>query len=133
MKIERQFRLQPGFLFVAPVFDVAMILAAFLLFNSSFLLQPGVAVEVPKSPFSLVPAGIPQVLSITGPPRPALYWENAEITEETFISHLQEMARRGETLVIKAEKLVPYEMVYHLSNLALERGVPVVLAGDSAP
>jgi biopolymer transport protein ExbD len=130
MKVERQFRFQPGFLFLAPVLDTALILACFVLFNSSFLLQPGVAVEVPKSAFSLVPSGTPRVLSITGPPRPALYWENEEITEGKLREHLEEMAREGGTLVIKAERLVPYDLVYHLSNLALERGVAVVLAGD---
>ncbi len=133
MKVERQFRFHPGFLYLAPVFDLALLLGGYLLLASAFLLQPGVAVEVPKSQFALLPSGAPRVLGITGPPRPALFWENAEIAEADLLPHLEEMGRRGETLVIKSDKLVPYDRVYHISNLALERGVAVVLAADNTP
>ncbi len=43
----------PGVLYLAPGIQLALVLIVFLLISSSFLLQPGVAVHLPKSPFML--------------------------------------------------------------------------------
>lgn len=133
MKVERLFRFQPGFLFLAPVFDLALVLGFYLLLSSTFLLQPGVAVEVPKSPFLLAPQNHPAVLSITGPPRPALFWKNSEISQALLAQELDALQERGGTLIIKADRLVPYELIHQVSQLALTRQIPVVLAGDNTP
>jgi biopolymer transport protein ExbD len=129
MKLERTMRCHPGFLFLAPVFDVAFLLVCFVALSTSFLLQPGVAVQVPRSPFLLAPQKSPAVLSITGPPRTAYFFGNREVSLEELRTQWEQQPLPG-TLVIKADAFVPYEMVLEAAALALEFRVPVVLATE---
>ncbi len=79
MKLRRSPPLNPALLFVAPALQVALILIFFLLMSTTFMLQPGIAVEVPKSPFLLKPQRSPAVVSVTAPPLPALFFDNPQM------------------------------------------------------
>ena len=129
MKLHRNIRIDPGFLYLTPALDMAFILGLFVVLSTSFLLQPGVAVDVPRSPFLLAPQKNPRVLSITGAPKPTLYYENTEISIEEMAEKLDSEQRPG-TLIIKAEKSAPYDLVLQVSAIALDLEIPVVLATD---
>jgi biopolymer transport protein ExbD len=129
MKLERTVRCHPGFLFLTPVLDVAFIVVLFVVLSTSFLLQPGVGVQVPRSPFLLAPQKNPAVLSITGPPKLAYFFGNREVSLTELRAQWEQSPLPG-TLVIKADAFVPYEMVMEAANLALEFKVPVVLATE---
>jgi biopolymer transport protein ExbD len=112
----------------APALGLGLILIFFLLLSSTFLLQPGVAVEVPRSPFLLSPQRNPRIISVTAPPLSAIFFENQEVSLPHLREMLQKMQGRSQTLIIKADRRAPYENISAVMNAALETGFPVVLA-----
>lgn len=128
MKLVRSPGLHPALLFVAPALDVVLSLIFFLVLSTSFLLQPGVAVSVPDSPFLLAPQRDPQVVSVTAAPLTAVYFENEQVSFEVLRARLAAGAGRKRTLVIKADRLAPFDLVARVMAVALELGYPTVIA-----
>ncbi|MFV0415435.1 MAG: ExbD/TolR family protein [Chthoniobacterales bacterium] len=132
MSLSRRYPSKPAFLYFAPTIDLCLILIFFIILSTNFLLQPGVAVNVPLSPFALAPLRNPQVVSLTGSPKPELYFQNHKTTLDELRQHLQDRpeAVANTALIIKADRSVPYERVTAVTNLALELGISVILATD---
>ena len=128
MKLRRSPIPHPALLFLAPALGLLLILIFFLLPSTSFLLQPGVAVSVPQSPFLLSPQRNPRIISITAPPMSAVFFENEETDLGGLRETLQKIRGRSQTIIIKADKRALYEKVSSVMNVALELGFPVVLA-----
>ncbi len=133
MKLRRS--LEPRFtpiLFI-PVADVAAALIFFFLLSGTFLLQPGIAVEVPASPFVLAPQHNPRVVSVTSAPAPAIYFENERLTVDQLATRLADRTEDA-TVIIKSDRAAPVELVVAVSNVALAAGCTVVLAtSEPAP
>ncbi|MFV0338607.1 MAG: ExbD/TolR family protein [Chthoniobacterales bacterium] len=132
MSLSRRYPNQPIFLYFAPAIDLCITIVFFIILSTNFLLQPGIAVNVPLSPFALAPLRNPEVVSLTGSPNPALYFQNQEVSLDEL---KQRLSNRPETavntaLIIKSERSVPYERVTDVANLALELGISVILATD---
>src|SRR5262249_62247092 len=71
MKLSRTKEYNFGWLVVFPLIDVVFLLIFFMLLSSNFVLQPGIAVSAPASPFFLGAQQNQQIISITagaGPP-----------------------------------------------------------------
>ncbi len=105
-----------------------MILIFFLLLSTTFLVQPGVAVSVPESPFVLSPQRNPRIVSVTAPPLSAIFFENEETSIPLLRERLKNLRGRTQTIIVKADKHALYEGVAAVMNVALELGFPVVLA-----
>jgi len=115
-------------IFLAPGLQLALVLVVFLLLSTSFLLQPGVSVALPKSPFVLSPQRSPRIVTITAPPLSAIFFENEEVTEAQLRERLQTVKGRTQTVIIKADQRAFYQKISTVMNTALELGFPVVLA-----
>lgn len=133
MKLVRTSEPHPALIFVAPALDVVLILVFFLLLSTSFLLQPGVSVAVPDSPFLLAPQRDPQVVSVTAAPTTAVYFENQQVSFETLRTRLEAQHSRKRTIVIKADKLAPFDLIARVMTIALELGYPTVVATAESP
>ncbi|MDX2080646.1 MAG: biopolymer transporter ExbD [Terrimicrobiaceae bacterium] len=133
MKLVRSPRLHPALMFVVPGLDVVLTLAFFLVLSTSFLLQPGVAVTVPQSPFLLAPQRDPRVVGITAPPAAGIFFEDRKVTPEELREILSEATGSKHTLIIKADRLAAYENVAEVLTIALELGYPAVLATSEKP
>lgn len=132
MKLVRTAGPHPALIFVAPALDVVLILVFFLLLSTSFLLQPGVAVVVPDSPFLLAPQRAPQVVSITSAPTSAVYFENEQVSFDGLRARLESQRGRKHTVVIKADRLAPFDLIAQVMAISLELGFPTVLATSSS-
>lgn len=128
MKLVRSPGLHPALLFVAPALDVVLSLIFFIVLSTSFLLQPGVAVSVPDSPFLLAPQRDPQVVSVTAAPLTAVYFENEQVSFEVLRQRLTAGDGRKRTVIIKADRLAPFDLVARVMAVALELGYPTVIA-----
>ena len=115
-------------IFLAPGLQLALVLVVFLLLSTSFLLQPGVSVILPKSPFVLSPQRNPRIITITAPPLSSIFYENQEISENDLRDRLQAIKGRTQTIIIKADQGAFFERISSVMNTALELGFPVVLA-----
>ena len=128
MKLERSPGLHPALMFIAPSLDVVLALIFFIILSTSFLLQPGVEVSVPDSPFLLAPQRDPLVVSIAAPPISALYFENEQVTLEELRERLERPPSRNNTIIIKSDRLAPVEQLAGVMNITLGMGYPTVVA-----
>jgi biopolymer transport protein ExbD len=118
---------------IVPAINVAFLLIFFLLLSSNFILQPGVAVSLPFSPFTLGPLQNQQIISITGGGAPAIYFRDQKTTLEKIGPLLDAAKRENRSIVIKADRLTPYELVIAVTNAALEHGITSVALATSPP
>jgi biopolymer transport protein ExbD len=128
VKLRRSPVPNPVLIAFAPALALALILIFFLLLSTTFLLQHGVAVNVPRSPFLLSPQRNPRIISVTAPPLSAIFFENEEVSLSRLREALQKMQGRSQTIIIKADGRALYENIIAVINAALETGFPVVLA-----
>ena len=128
MKLERSPGLHPALMFIAPSLDVVLALIFFIILSTSFLLQPGVEVSVPDSPFLLAPQRDPLVVSIAAPPISALYFENEQVPLEELRERLERRPSRNNTIIIKSDRLAPVEQLAGVMNITLGMGYPTVVA-----
>jgi biopolymer transport protein ExbD len=137
-------RLQPvrGLIDLVPIVTVVLLLLAFFLLSSSFVLQPGIKVEPPRSAFG---GGTPLsrlIVAVTLPPPqvdangapvkqdPILFFNDQIVTLDGFRAALDKMqlSRVPPSLVIKADKGVTLETVMSVEDIAFAHRLPVVLA-----
>jgi biopolymer transport protein ExbD len=128
VKLVRTAGPHPALLFVAPALDVILTLIFFLVLSTSFLLQPGVAVSVPDSPFLLAPQREPQVVSVTAAPLSSVYFENQQVSLPDLRKRLEAQHGRKRTLVIKADRLASFDLIAQVMTVSLELGYPTVVA-----
>jgi biopolymer transport protein ExbD len=133
MKLSRTKQYDFGWLMIVPAINVAFLLIFFLLLSSNFILQPGVAVSLPFSPFTLGPLQNQQIISITGGGAPAIYFRDQKTTLEKIGPLLDAAKRENRSIVIKADRLTPYELVIAVTNAALEHGITSVALATSPP
>ena len=128
MKLQRSTSLHPALLFIAPSLDVVLALIFFIILSTSFLLQPGVSVSVPDSPFLLAPQHDPLIISIVAAPISAVYFENEETTLEELREKLSARTERHHTLIIKTDRQAAFEKLTAVMNISLSLGYPTVIA-----
>jgi biopolymer transport protein ExbD len=133
MKLTRTKEYHFAWLVVFPLIDVVFLLIFFLLLSSNFILQPGISVSLPLSRFTLEPQLNQQIISITGGAVPTIYFREQKITVEQLGPLLDAAKREGRSIIIKADRLTPYETVVSVTNAALEHGITSVALATTAP
>lgn len=133
MKLSRTKEYNFGWLVVVPLVDVVFLLLFFMLLSSNFVLQPGISVSLPFSRFTLGPQLNQQIISITGGGVPAIYFRDQKITLEQLGPLLDAAKREGRSIIIKADRLTPYDTVVQVTNAVLEHGITSVSLATTAP
>jgi biopolymer transport protein ExbD len=141
-------RLQPlhGLLDLVPVVTVVLLLLFFFLLSSSFVMQPGIKVDPPRSPFLSGTPASRLIVAVTMAPaqtdgngvlqprQPVLYFNDQVVTLSGLGAALNrlQVGRSTPTLVIKADKDVPLDVVTNVMNVAFPR-FAVLLATQPGP
>jgi biopolymer transport protein ExbD len=133
MKLSRTKEYNFAWIVLLGVVDVAFLLIFFLLLSSNFILQPGISVSMPFSRFTLGPQTNQQIISITAGAVPAIYFRDQKVTMEQLGPLLDTAKREGQSIIIKADRLTPYETVAEVANAALEHGVASVALAATPP
>ena len=131
MKLNRTKQYNFGWLVLLALGNVTFVLFFFLLLSSNLILQPGISVTMPFSRFTLAPQLNQQIISITGGSAPAIYFRDQRVTLEELGPLLDSVKREGQSLIIKADRLTPYETVVAVTNAALEHGISSVALAAS--
>lgn len=131
MKLVRTRQYQFGWLVWFPLLDVVFLMFFFLLLSSNFVLQPGISVSVPFSKFMLAPPANYEIISITN--GTTVYFHDQKIAIDDLGPQLDSARKEGRSIIIKADKATPYEMVIRVANVALERGVSSVALATAPP
>jgi biopolymer transport protein ExbD len=133
MKLTRTKNYSFGWLSIFPALDVLFLLIFFLLLSSNFILQPGIAVAAPFSRFILGPQVNQQIISVTGGANASIYFRDQKVTLKQLDPLLEKAKKEGRSIIIKADRTTPYEVVVAVTNAALEHGIASVsLATTSA-
>ena len=133
MKLSRTKEYNFGWLVLLGLVDVAFLLIFFLLLSSNFILQPGISVSMPFSRFALGPQINQQIISITSGSAPAIYFRDQKITLAQLGPLLDVARREGQSIIIKADRLTPYETVMEVTNAVLEHGITSVALAAAPP
>lgn len=143
MKLPRRLTLLRGPLDLTPLVDVIFLLLIFFMLSSTFIVQPGFRVDLPRSTFGQAIRADNLMVSILLEPerqdpatgkltkRESVLFFNDQIVKWSELEkQLRELAakRSGQTLVIKADREVPQGLVVEIMNLALSLKWSVVLA-----
>jgi biopolymer transport protein ExbD len=128
MKLTRTATFNPALFSVIPLINVLFLVMIFFALSARFTLQPGIVVSLPFSPWTLGPQRNPQILSITAGPTPTIYFREQRFTSGEVRRALGENRTKERTLIIRADRAVPYEVVIRVINEALGAGYAVVLA-----
>ena len=126
MKLSRTKEYNFGWLVFLAVVDVTFLLVFFLLLSSNFILQQGISVSMPFSRFTLGPQTNQQIISITGGTVPAIYYRDQKVTIAELGPLLDSAKREGLSIIIRADRSTPYEIVAQVTNAALEHGITSV-------
>ena len=137
-------RLQPlhGLIDLAPVVTVVLLLLLFFLLSSSFVLQPGIKIDPPRSSFwsgtpssrliVAVTLAPPQVDAngVMQPRQPILYFNDQIVTLDGLQAALDKLptSRNTPALVLKADKDVPLDVVTDIMNVAFAHRLSIHLA-----
>lgn len=112
-------RLEPGHpplttFSMASLTDIVMLLVIFFLLSSSYIVQPGIKVELPDSETAQVVDEKNIVIAVT---REGVVWvQNERTTVQRLAATLRPMIVHGasQTVVIKADKQVSLETAVHV-------------------
>ena len=88
---------------------------------------------MPFSRFTLAPQVNQQIISITGGAAPAVYFRDQRVTIEQLGPLLDAAKHDGKSIIIKADRLTPYETVIRVTNAALEHGITSVALAATPP
>ena len=133
MRLHRAFRLRGTVPVFIAALNVVLLLLFFFLLSTSFLLRPGIALELPASR-SLLPAmQDPVVLAITGGAGATVYFDDRLIELDQLGARLDAHRGSSRQVVIKADRDAPLALVAQVTELALARGFSVALAATPPP
>ncbi len=144
MKLPRRLTFLRGPLDAAPAVNVVLLLLIFFLLGSSFVLQSGIKVDLPRSPFSMpFPEQAPIVTVLMEPehrdpatgqsqPRQPIIFFNNEIVKMGDLQGRLERAGRGggHSLMLKADRDVSNGTLVEIMNLAMAQKWSVILATE---
>ncbi len=128
MKLSRTVSHNPALFNLIPLVNVIFLLLIFFALSTTFVLQPGIAVTLPYSPYSLAPQRDPQIVSITSASVPAIYFHDQKVTLDELAKSLSDSRIKNKTLIIKADRATPWDFIMQITNQGLQRGYNVVYA-----
>jgi biopolymer transport protein ExbD len=128
MKLSRTVKFHPALFGLIPIINVLFLVVLFFSVSSRFVLQPGIAVTLPFSPWTLGPQNDPQIISITGGSAPAIFFRDRRLDITEVRAALASPDLKDHTLIVKADRTTPYALVLRVVNEGLRAGLPVVLA-----
>lgn len=143
IKLARHYQPLRGPIDMAPLVNVVLLLLIFFMLSSTFVLQPGIRVDPPRS---LYGPGAPSntfIVSVmlepekhdptTGallPRQPVIFFNDQILSLPDLQKALQEVTKKssGAPIVLKADKEVPLGLVTDIMNAAMANGLSVVIA-----
>src|SRR5687767_14181598 len=103
MKLTRTLKFNPALFGVIPLINVLFLVVAFFALSSRFALQPGMAVTLPASSFTLSPRINAQIVSVTAAPVPAIYHRDQRVSLDELRERLTQTSIKERAVILKAD------------------------------
>lgn len=115
-----------------PLINIVFLLLLFFLFTSSFVFQPGVRVELPKSSQRLTSgvSGTRYVLAFSAQQGGRIYFNDEVLSPSALFAQLKEIARKEAhpVIVVRADKNLSHGYMSEMVQMITELGFLVILA-----
>ena len=118
MRFKRKVFLEKGKLDIAPLIDVVFLLLIFFMLTSSFIIQPGIRVNLPRAVTSEVLNKELVVVTITA--ENEVFVNERPVEAEELVSHITVAARDERPLLIKADKSADVGKVIEIWDICRE-------------
>lgn len=130
MKIRRTVYLKRGPIDVAPLVDVVLLLLVFFILSSSFVLQPGIHVNPPRSTNDSGVRDSRYIITVTADIPPLIFFNDKQMDFAELRTRLNELAEtKGDvSLVLRADESVKHGTVVRIINYAYQVRLPILIA-----
>lgn len=128
MKLESTLPDRTGFLYIAPVMDVVLLLLIFFLFGSNFVLKSGVSVKLPLSESSLPSALQSHIITVVPGESEDIYFNEEKVDLVRLEGLLKSSKVRSSHIILLADEKTSYGTVMKISLLAFRYGYEVAFA-----
>ena len=130
MKIRRTVHVKQGPIDVAPLVDVVLLLLVFFILSSSFVLQPGIHVNPPRSVHDAGVRDSRYVITVTADVPPLIFFNDKQMNLAELKTRLTELAEaKGDVnVVLRADQEVKHGTVVRIMNYAIQAGLPILVA-----
>jgi biopolymer transport protein ExbD len=128
VKLNRNVNFNPALFQVLPLINVLFLVLALFALSSRFVLQPGIEIKLPLSSFTLGPQNNPEIVSIAAAPIPAIYFRDRQVTMQELQQQLSLGGTEQRSLILRADRNTPVDLIMQIVNLGLTQGFAVVLA-----
>jgi biopolymer transport protein ExbD len=118
---------------MTPLIDVVLMLVIFFMLTTTFVLSPGIEVDLPRGHTSQEPRERDVIITMTR--EGAIYFQDAQVSLETLRAVLQRARNRQPELrvVIKADTLVPHGQVVSVMDIAKYLGIDRLAVATAPP
>lgn len=123
MRFRRHMKLEHGLkqIDIAPLIDIVFQLLIFFMLTSSFVMQPGIKVNLPKAVTSEVVKSENIELLVSG--ENVTYFNGKVATIQELKNLLKQAAKRNQSVLIKADKRASLGRVVEIWDLARDQGI----------
>ena len=123
MRFKRHMKLEHGLkqIDIAPLIDVVFLLLIFFMLTSSFVMQPGIKVNLPKAVTSEVVKQQNVELIVSG--ENVIYLLGKVINTQELKSLLKEAAKRDQSVLIKSDKRASLGRVVEIWDMCRDLGI----------
>jgi len=106
---------------IAPLIDVVFLLIIFFMLTSSFVMQPGIKVNLPKAVTSEVVKQERIEVVVSG--ENVTYFNGKVVTFQELKSLIKQVAKRNQPILIKADKRASLGRVVEIWDLSRDLGI----------
>lgn len=126
MRFRRHMKLEHGLkqIDIAPLIDIVFQLLIFFMLTSSFVMQPGIKVNLPKAVTSEVVKFENVELLVSG--ENVTYFNGKVTTTQELKNILKQVAKRNQSVLIKADQRASLGRVVEIWDLARDQGIAQV-------
>ncbi len=118
---------------MTPLIDVVLMLVIFFMLTTTFVLSPGIEVDLPRGHTSQEPRERDAIITMTKEGK--IYFQDAQVSLETLRAVLQRAHNRQPELrvVIKADTLVAHGRVVAVMDIAKYLGIDRLAVATAPP
>ncbi len=134
----REKRVTKSIINLTPMVDMLFLILLFFLVTSSFIEQPNIKLELPSTKYASTSKIEERVLTISQDGK--LFFQNEPVERKNLVTVLKNAFSKHDdrTLVLRADKNVPYGVVVDVMDAAKGAGLkrvvaPTVLEADKKP
>ncbi|HTZ10936.1 MAG TPA: biopolymer transporter ExbD [Candidatus Margulisiibacteriota bacterium] len=106
---------------IAPLINIVFLLLMFFMLTSSFIAQPGIAVNLPRAVTSEAVSLKNVEISVTA--ENATYLNGKAVTNQELSRLLKGLGKRGQPILIKSDRKVSLGKVVEIWDLARDSGI----------